>query len=185
MARRKKKEMAEYECVVFGGCVVHVENPNGQGTYEKLFKLNDGDIDYDECMLKVPAGTIVCKHFEPYNEQAEDDRDAQMEAPEKFIEEESDKILIAEIMVKKSFFKTVDAAMESLTELLDGKELIQGDDKVRTTTINELASCGKDAKETRSILSKKLKDGGVTGFFRGAQPEALAALVYDNGLHEE
>jgi len=183
MARRSK-ELSKYECVVYGGCTIHIENPQGDGTIEQLFKMNDGDVPYDQCMIEVPAGTIVCKHFEPYNDQAHDDRDAQMEEPAKFVETDKDVSLLAEVMVKKGFFTTTTDACKAIQDEIGDKELTQGDDAQREALIKKLSSLGSDDKETRQKLNKVLKDGGITGYFKGAMPMKLAELVVENELHE-
>ena len=183
MARRSK-ELSKYECVVYGGCTIHIQDPNGDGTLEQLFKMNDGDVPYDQCMIEVPKGTIVCKHFEPHNDQAFDDRDEQMEDPAKFVETEKDVGLLAEVMVKKGFFTSVTDASKAIKEEAEGKELTQGDDIQREAIINKLSTLGKDDKETRQKLNKILKDGKVTGYFKGAMPKKLAELVVENELYE-
>lgn len=185
MAKKKKEEMAEYECVVYGGCTIHVENPNGNGTIEKLFRMNDGDVPDDQCKIVVPKGTVVCQHFEPLNEVAEEDRDDQMEDPVKYAKTETDAMLLAEIMVKKGFFRTKKDAFDAIEEekKAQGKEFAKSDDVEREELIAQLSTIGKDVKETRQKLNAMLKDGDVTGYFKGAEPYKLAELVVDNELY--
>lgn len=183
--KKKTEDFAEYECVLPSGCVVHIQNPKTGGTSEKLFRLNDGDIPYDECMLKVPRGTVVCKHFEPFNDAAAEDRDEQMEHPERFVKHEIDKVLLAEIMVKKGFFKNKVEAAAAITELMKDGEVEETAESIRAKAIAKMVEeAGATPKEKRSALGKILKDGDVKGFFPGATPESLATLIYDNGLYK-
>lgn len=182
MARPSKNTMAEYECVVYGGCVIHVPHPNGNGTVEKLFRINDGECPDDECKIQVPRGTIVCQHFEPLNDEAWEDRDAQIKDPSKFIKTEEDLMQMAEIMVKKGFFRTKQEAKAAISE--DCGEVTVSEDGERELLIKKLAKLGADDKETRKLLVDMLKDSDVT-YFRGANPEKLAELVVDNGLYED
>lgn len=183
MARPNRSTMAEYECVVYEGCVIHVPHPNGNGTVEKLFRINDGERADDECKIQVPRGTIVCQHFEPLNDEAWEDRDAQIKDPSKFIKTEEDLMQMAEIMVKKGFFRTKQEAKDAIQE--DCDYIATSEDTERELLIKKLANLGKDDKETRKLLVEKYLDGSDVTYFRGANPEKLAELVVDNGLYED
>lgn len=180
---RPNKNNAEYECVEYHGCVIHIQNPAGTGTIEKLFRMNDGDIRDEDCKISVPRGTIVCKHFEPLNEEAWEDRDAQIKEPNKFIKSETDLLLMAEIMHKKGFFRTRNEAIEAIKE--DCGELSTTENAEREVLIKKLASCGKDDKETRKILVDKYLAKSDVTYFKGALPEKLAELIVDNELYTE
>jgi len=198
----RKKTNAIYECVQRCTQWIDVEGKS----IEKLFRPESEASDIGEMQMEVPKGTIVPKHFEPANEQAELDREEQMEHPEKFVKDDKDLTTLAEIMVKKGFFPHatyksvlrgentvnvvdrfgVDIATEAIQATIkdNGGQVEQTDDAKRTRTIASLAVCGKDAKETRSKLGKALREGGVKGWFPGAAPESLAQLVFDSGLAE-
>jgi predicted butyrate kinase (DUF1464 family) len=175
MARRDK--LAEYMCVT--DCTFDIVMEDGE-TLQKLFKAGQGDVEGD--MLHVQQGELVCKHFVPVNEIAEDDRDDQIENPEKYIATKRDLILISEIMVKGGMFRRLSDAMDAVKQSLPEDVLSMMGDNKRDAAVKQLTK-NKDAKVARAHLAEVLKRAGIK-FFKGADPEALAGLVFDNGLYE-
>ena len=201
MARRNKETEAIYECVQ--QCTIWVE-VNGE-TVEKLYYPYDEDMESEVELwqVTVPQGTVVCKHFVPYNDIAEDDRDDQMENPGKYVEDEKDIITLGEIMAKKGFFRdefganekgdtvlkrtSTQVAVEAIKDMLGDDAIINDTDSSKRAAALEVLTSHDGTKEgikaCRQKLGKILRDGGVSGFFPGAEPLALAELVYDNELY--
>jgi len=210
---RKKKQTALYRCVK--NCVFDVVNKHGE-VNQKFFTaadvledplrpLTQGGPGYEDCMLEVPQGEIVCKHFVPANETAEDDREDQCSNPKPYIENERDIILIAELMAQAGLFKHVmgpsrrnplkqtvvktarDVAIDTIKEVyeIDEDDIVEaGKDVARERAIMDMLTWGTDAKSQRSAIGKVLKGADIK-YFPGLEPDILAGLVYDEQLYEK
>lgn len=183
------KPHAEYECV--NTCTFNVPLSDGN-TYNQYYKAVSESDNPSETNLEVPAGTVVSKHFVPVSEQAKKDRADQMECPEKYIQTKEQLSILADLMVKEGYFKFHKDAEASIKERakevgVDSEKL--GDCSVEETrriiAVDDLLSRAETPKEQRQILNKILKDGGVTKYYKGAEPAALAQMVYDNDLYTE
>ena len=200
----KKKETSLYACVAQRGCTFDVVNERGESYQRKFYPISDleaerstqsvkagmqqGGLDESRCMLEVPKGEIVCKHFIPYDDSAEEDREDQMACPAKYIESERDVTLIAELLVKDQQFRTVDEAREGIKSLedVDVDSIVEaGKDVARELAIMEMLSRADDDKERRKLLMKILKDNDIKGVFPGATPEAMAGRIYDEELYKK
>jgi hypothetical protein len=179
MARKKKPETAKYECIL--DCTYPVFHEESNEMIDMNFSRGNGD-DKEPDTLVVPAGELVCKHFDPVDEQAEKDRDDQMEHPEKYAKTLRDLVLLSEIMVKEGFFANKEDAKAAIEDLLE--EDLHGENKERDDAIKNLLSQGDDKKAQRKVLNAILREGGVTGVFPGSDPKKLAELVYDNDLYK-
>ena len=210
---RKKKQTALYQCVK--SCVFDVVNKHGEVS-QQFFRsadvlddparpLTQGGPGFADCMLEVPQGEIVCKHFAPANETAEDDREDQCTNPKPYIKNERDIILIAELMAQSGLFKDVmgpslrnplkqtvvktacQVAISTIKEVyeIDEDDIVEaGKDVVRERAIMDMLTWGTDAKSQRSAIGKVLKEAGIK-YFPGLQPDILAGLVYDEQLYEK
>ena len=181
MAKKVKPE-AVYECVF--SCTFNVPLQNGE-YFNHFYKQIDEAASIEEAHLAVPQGTVVCKHFIPFNDVAKADRKAQIETPKDFIHTKSDLALLAGLMVKEGFFGTRAEAEAAIEETIDPATLGDSDpeETKRIAGIADLLGKGKNDKERRQILGKLLKKAKVT-YFPGGAPAKLAELVYDNGLYE-
>lgn len=181
MAKKQKPE-AVYECVF--SCTFNVPLENGE-YFNHFYRQIDEAASIEEAHLAVPQGTVVCKHFIPFNDVAKEDRKAQIERPADFVNTKSDLALLGGIMVKEGFFSTRAAAEEAIKETVDPSTLGDADpeETKRIAALADLMSKGKDDKERRQIFGKLLKSANVT-YFPGGAPAKLAELVYDNGLYE-
>lgn len=191
----KKETNAKYKCVK--ACTLHVQTKDG--SVEKLFIPYDEEmLDEKNMCIEVPAGTVVPQHFMPLNEQAEEDVEEQMSNPAKYCRTERELTLIAERMVKAGWFRdkkddkgkvvkwAYQVAMDSIRDDMGeaaSEIAAEGQDVEREAAIRELLKRGSDAKEQRKVVGDILKGAGVK-FFRGAEPEALAGMVYDEGLYQ-
>jgi len=213
MARRKpikkKEEQAIYICI--NNCTIAVEV--GGEIVHKLYRTG-GDVDYSERHLKeggisssdtvlvVPKGTIVPHHFAPDNDVAYDDREDQLNNPDKYVNDDCDLALIAELMVDEGWFndqmkdddkgrrvldKTAEKlAADSIKEMMGAEKAAAievGENEQRYSLFNQLMTLEADEKATKKAVIKILKDAGVKMFW-GAQLEALANRVLDEGLYE-
>lgn len=204
----KKQKYSLYACVAQRGCTFDIVNEDGESYQKKFYPISEleadrstqsqkagmqqGGLDESRCMLSVPKGEIVCKHFIPYDDSAEDDREDQMTNPGNYIETERDLILIAELLVKDQQFRTLDAAKEAIKDMdnVDADSIVEsGKDVAKELAVRELMSRvegeGKEAdKERRKLFMKILKDGDVN-MFRGADPELMAGRIYDEELYKK
>lgn len=208
---RKKNETSLYACVTQRGCTFDVVNEQGE-TYQRKFYpitaleeerttgsaksgMQEGGLDESRCLLQVPKGEIVCKHFIPYDESAEDDREDQMANPSKYIVQQRDVVLIAELLVKDGQFRTVKDAIAGIKELPDvdvdsivpagkevGRELAIMEMMRRVESTDDKKA---DDKKRRQMFLKILADGDVTGVFKGADPESMAGRIYDEELYKK
>jgi len=193
----KKEKTSLYACVT--SCTFDIANEHGEIYQKKFYPISAmedpanaamtmGGLEQSRTMLIVPKGEIVCKHFIPYDESAEDDREDQMENPGKYIESERDVTLIAELLVKDGQFKKLDDAREGIKSLdqVDVDSIVEaGADVARELAIKELMERADDDKARRKLFNKILKDNEIKGVFPGADPAALAGRVYDEGLYDK
>lgn len=207
MARKRVKNSL-YGCVV--PCTFDVVDERGDA-YQKHFKAMDslendyqlveGGVSESDCLLEVPAGELVCKHFIPQNEQAEDDREDQLESPANFIKSERDVTLIGELMVKEGWFKAtyktvdnkrvvVESALERARAAIKARDDINSDDIVsaganvqRELAVKAMLEQADNDKALRKALMPILKDAGIK-MFGGADPRAIAERIYDEGLYK-
>lgn len=207
----KREQFAEYVCV--NKCTWPVVQSDGvvvdklfvaEAELEKADGWKEGGVSRDRVSLRVPQGEIVGKHFVPANDVAEDDREDQLSNPAKYIETDRDIALLAELMVKKGWFKPVMGtskdeqgrlsiektakqvavdAIKAENDIKDEDVLPATDDLERSKAIKDLMSRADDDKERRKVFGAMLTEADVK-FFRGADPEALAAMVYDEGLYD-
>ena len=200
----KKKKTSLYACVAQRGCTFDIVNERGETYQKKFYPINDmespanqamqqGGLEESRCMLEVPKGELVCKHFIAYDDSAEEDREDQMSNPSGYIQSERDVTLIAELLVKDGQFKTRAAAEEGIKNLedVDTDSIVeQGKDVARELAIMELmARVDGEVKEAdkkrRKIFNAILKEGKVKGVFPGSDPEALAGKIYDEELYKK
>ena len=200
----KKKLTSLYACVASRGCTFDIVNEEGKSYQKKFYPLSDleaerstqsvkagmqqGGLDESRCMLEVPKGEIVCKHFIAYDESADEDREDQMASPSKYIESERDVTLIAELLVKDQQFRTLDEARAGIKSLedVDVESIVEaGKDVARELAIMEMLSRADDDKARRKVLMAILKENDIKGVFPGAAPEAMAGRIYDEELYKK
>ena len=214
MARKRSSKRPEeqsiYSCI--NPCTIAVGHDVGGNVVHKLYRtasevelsearLQDGGMDGDDCFLKVSPRSVVPHHFAPENDSAYDDREDQVNNPGKYIKEEMDMRIIAELMVDEGWFRdrmkeddkgrnildrlAIDLACDSIKEIMgDDASLIEdGADTARTKLFNELMTLGKDEKDTKKQVIAKLKAGGVKMFW-GAELSALVNRVLEEELYE-
>lgn len=209
--KRNQQEDAIYICV--NPCVLPVGVDREGNTVHKLYRtagevaysadhLKEGGLDDNDCVLKVPKGTIVPHHFVPDNDTAFDDREDQLNNPEKYVNDDCDLAFIAELMVAEGWFKdkhkndekgrrvlektAEQVASEAIKEMMGAEKAAAievGENQQRIVAFNKLMKLGKDEKETKSMVIKILKDADIKMFW-GAELEALVNRVLDEELYE-
>jgi len=136
----------------------------------------------------VPKGELVCHHFIPDNDVAEDDRDDQIENPQKYIETERDLVLIAEIMAHAGGFSSKRAAVAAIESVLPAefRENVKaaGVDMEHERLIESILGEG-DEKAQRKRVLLLLKKHEIRGYFPAWKPRKLAEIAIENDLHEE
>lgn len=184
----KAKPEAEYECVV--SCTFNV--PMLDGTkYCHFYKCVADCDDPSQTNVRIPAGTVVPKHFVPFNEQAKIDRADQIQNPTKYLSDKETLSILAGILVKEGMFDSIKAAINAIREEAENNDINTDDlgeasaeETRKIRAVKELMDRGKDDKERRVIFGKILKEGEVT-FFAGAPPIKLAEKIVDSELYVE
>lgn len=209
MARKKKNEVAIYACIQ--PCTIYIGDDLQGNAIHKLYRtagevelsekqLKEGGIGNSDCYIEVEKGTIMPHHFAPENDVAEDDREDQITNPAKYIKDDCDMRLIAELMVDEGLFRdktkldekgrsvidkiAVTVACDSIKEQLssDAIDAIEnGEDGSYRKQLNHLLTLGDDDKATKGKLIKILKDAGIKMFW-GAETRALAERILEEGL---
>jgi len=207
----KKKLTSLYACVAQRGCTFDIVNEKGESYQKKFYPISEleserstqsvkagmqqGGLDESRCMLEVPKGELVCKHFIAYDDSAEEDREDQMANPAKYIESERDVILIAELLVKDGQFRDRASAEEGIKSLedVDADTIVEaGKDVSRELAIMEMLNRVEstddekaDNKARRKMLMAILKENDIKGVFPGAAPEAMAGRIYDEEIYKK